>query len=597
MTGNPIIQHELIGTLRTRRAIVVALLLVGALSLLVLLRWPSEGRVGVGGLQARQVLRVFAYGLATGLILIAPVFPATSIVRERVGGTLALLLNSPMSAGSIVLGKLAGSMGYMLLLIGLSLPAAAACFAMGGIDLFSEVGMLYLVLLALAFQYATLGLLVSSFAVTTDGALRLTYAIILVLAVVSLGPYRFFGAETDSASLTLKASELHPTIGPILGQILGQIAGLFEIVGLSLGTMFDWLRCASPLAAVTAVLGDDVAVAGGVDSGSGVAGRFLLIALLSSVFCILWTIRRVNQKLLDRSRDTGKVTDDQSASTRAYRRLMYLWFFDPQRRSGLIGPLTNPVMVKEQRCRRFGRGHWMMRLIGLCLIVSLGLMLLAANASSDAMAGGSTTAVNRLGGVIVLLQIALIVLLTPSLAGGLIAAEVESRGWQLLQMTPLSAVTIVIGKLMSVAVTLLLLLLATLPGYVVLIYIQPEMTPTVIDVLITLVLTAFLALLLTAAISSLCKRAATATAASYAVLLGLTAGTMLIWLGRGAPFGHGLVEAALTINPLAAALSLIGSPGFATYELTPANWYWVGGICVASLGVLTFRVWRMSLPR
>ncbi len=595
--NNPIVQRELVGILRTRQALIIAVLLVVALGTLVMLRWPSDARVGLGGEQPRQVLRVFAYGLLAGLMLLVPVFPATSIVRERIGGTLPLLLNSGLGPFSIVGGKLIGSVGFVLLLLVLSLPASAACFSMGGIDLFGQLGMLYLVLAVLAIHYATLALLVSSYATTTDGALRIVYALILTLAVVTLGPARFFGTDADAAAIAARANELHPTIGPILGQIFGGLAGLLQAVGLDLGTLFAWLRSTSPIAAVTATLGDDVAVSGGLAAGGGVAVRFLAFAALASVVCFLWTVRRVGGRMLDRARDSGTITDERSTSAKAYRRFMYLWFFDPQRRSGMIGPMTNPVMVKEQRCRRFGRGHWMMRLIGLCLIVSLGLMLIAAQASSGAMAGGSTSAVNTLGGVIVLLQVALIVLLTPSLGSGLIAAEVESRGWQLLQMTPLSAVTIVTGKLLSVLVTLGLLLLATLPGYVVLVFIQPTMGPTVIKVIITLALTAAVALLLTAAVSSLSKRTATATAVSYGILMVLVAGTMLFWLGRGSPFGHDLVENVLRLNPLAAALSLIGAPGFADYDLVPANWWICGGVCVASLAVLVWRVWRLSQPR
>lgn len=595
--NNPIIQRELVGILRSGRMRVVAVLLVVALAALVLLRWPSDAKVGLDGQEPLQVLRVFAYGLLAGLILLAPVFPATGIVRERIGGTLALLLNSDLGPFSIVWGKLIGSVGYVLLLLVLSIPASAACFTMGGIDLFGQLGMLYLVLFVLAIHYATLALLVSSFAATTDGALRLTYALILTFALVTLGPARFFGTSADAASITATANELHPVVGPILGQLFGTVAGLLESVGLSLGGLFELLRSASPLSAITAVLGDDVAIRGGVVAGGGTATRFVVFALLASVVCFLWTVRRVSRRPLDRARDGGVVTDDRSTTAKAYRRLMYLWFFDPKRRSGLTGPLSNPVMVKEQRCRRFGRGNWMMRLIMVCLIVSLGLMLIAALSSQGAMAGGSTSAVNTLGGVIVLLQVALIVLLTPSLGGGLIAAEIESRGWQLLQMTPLSAITIVTGKLMSVMVTLFLLLLATLPGYVVLVYIQPTMLDTVVNVLITLLLTAAVALLVTAAVSSLSNKTATATAVSYGLLMTLIAGTLLLWLGRGAPFSHGLVERALSVNPLAAALSLIEAPGFAHYELVPTNWWVCGVLSVASLLVLLVRVWMLSRPR
>jgi ABC-type transport system involved in multi-copper enzyme maturation permease subunit len=302
--------------------------------------------------------------------------------------------------------------------------------------------------------------------------------------------------------------------------------------------------------------------------------------------------------MLDRPREAGTITDERSTGAQAYRRLMYLWFFDPQRRSGLIGPLANPVMVKEQRTRKLGRGNWMMRLLGATAVISLALMLAAANASTSRLGGGAgdPQAVQKLGGVIVVLQVALIMLLTPALASGLISAERESRGWQLLQMTPMSAVTIVVGKLASVAVILLLLLAATLPGYLVLLYIKPSMSPVVVQVLASLVLTSVMALLVSAAISSLFEKTAAATTAAYVLLIGLCGGTMLIWLGRDAPFGHGLVEAVLRWNPLAAMLDLLGTPGFGQYELVEANWWIMSGLCVTALLVLVVQVWRLTRP-
>ncbi len=70
-----------------------------------------------------------------------------------------------------------------------------------------------------------------------------------------------------------------------------------------------------------------------------------------------------------------------------------------------------------------------------------------------------------IGGLIIVLQVALIVLMTPGLAGGMIAGEIEGGGWNLLRVTPISAGKILRGKLISVCITLLLLLCATLPGY------------------------------------------------------------------------------------------------------------------------------------
>src|SRR5438105_10058978 len=105
---NPIIRRELLEVLRTRRAVALQLSLAVACALLVLVRWPSEETADLSGARSLQVLRVFGYGLLAGILLIVPAFPAASLVREKVKGTLALLLNSPMWPWSISLGKLGG---------------------------------------------------------------------------------------------------------------------------------------------------------------------------------------------------------------------------------------------------------------------------------------------------------------------------------------------------------------------------------------------------------------------------------------------------------------------------------------------------------
>lgn len=555
---NPIIQRELVGTLRTRRAVALQFVMVGAMALLVALRWPSDSIVDVTGRQAREVFRLFGYGLLTALILLTPIFPAASIVRERREGTLALLLNSPMSPWAIYLGKMLGVLGFVLLLIVLSLPAAAACYAMGGVDP-SQLAGVYVVLVLLSIQYTTLGLLVSSYASSSDSSLRLTYGLVLLLAVIVLAPQQFLQGLLPPSS-----------------------AGAI-----------DWLRCLSPIPAMMEALSHADVGGQGLASTGGLVARFAFLAAVSSAIFAIWTAARFNQRMFDRPRGTGKVTDEQSASVQAYRRVMYMWFFDPQRRAGLIGPLTNAVMIKEFRTRRFGRGYWMMRIMGVCLMLSLGLMLATAQGTME-------WGVAPLATVMVLLSMSLIVLVTPSLASGLIAGERESGGWQLLQMTPLSSWSIVTGKLMSVGWTLLLILLATLPGYAVVLAIEPAQTPRVLSVLATLVLTATFALLMTATVSSLFRRTAQATATAYTLLVALCAGTMLLWLGEAAPFSHATVAAVLRLNPVAAALELIDAPGFSGplgYRIVPTNWWIMGGGCGLSLLVLVVQTWRLTRPR
>jgi ABC-type transport system involved in multi-copper enzyme maturation permease subunit len=212
--------------------------------------------------------------------------------------------------------------------------------------------------------------------------------------------------------------------------------------------------------------------------------------------------------------------------------------------------------------------------------------------------GTESWGVETLGAIMVLLSFALILLLTPTLAAGLISGERESGGWVLLQSTPLSALSVVLGKLMSVGTTLVLILIATLPGYAVIVLIDKETQLVRVPlVLLSLLLTALFALLLSAATSSLFRRTAPATATAYTILVGLCAGTMLFWLGRDSPFTFSTVESVLKFNPLAASLKLIDAPGFKGYQLLPANWWIMAAGCGVCLVVLIVQTWRLSRPQ
>jgi len=569
MGRNPIIQRELLSMLREPRTLLLQVALVVGLALLVMLRWPSEGQVDLTGSQSIQVLRIFGYGLLVGLILLSPIFPATSFVRERQQGTLILLLMTPMSRLQMLWGKIAAACGFILLLVVLSLPAAAACYTMGGVGL-GQVVFIYAVLVSVAIQYASLGLLVGTYAGSTDASLRITYGLMLLLAVGSLGPHQFLQA---------------------------QLAG-------PLALAIDWLRCLSPVPAMLELLGQIGVAERGTQGAGNLTGRYLVLAWGSALLCLGWTFSRLNQRIFDKAHDKGTMTEDRTAGQRAYRRFMFL--YDPQRRRKLIPGWINPVLVKEFRTRRFGRTHWILRLFAVCLVLSLGLML-AITRSSE------TWGVVTLGAIVVLLQMALVILLTPSLACGLVSGELESGGWPLLQMTGIHPLRIVIGKLMSVFWTLFMVLLATLPACAVMILIDKTQAERLAWMLVTVALTATWAVLLSAAVSSCFRRTAPATATAYTLLVLQCAATFLFWIGRdrsaeqgpeealagpvAAPwFAHETIERVLSINPVAAALHQIGAPGFENFQLLPTAWWLLGAGAVCCVGVLGVRVWQLSKP-
>ena len=180
-------------------------------------------------------------------------------------------------------------------------------------------------------------------------------------------------------------------------------------------------------------------------------------------------------------------------------------------------------MVKEFQCRQFGRMHWLLRLVAGCAVLSLLLTLASAQ-------GTESRGVEYTGALIIVLQVALIVLLTPGLASGMIAGEMEGGSWNLLRVTPLTPGRILRGKLISVVLTLALLLCATLPGYAVIMLIKPTLQQQVVQVLICLILAAVLSMLVSATVSSFFRKTAVATTVSYGCLVAIFGGTMLIWM-------------------------------------------------------------------
>lgn len=549
---NPIIRRELLDLLRTRKAVAVQVALALGCALLVLVRWPTGGVSDLNGARAQQVLQVFGYGLLVGVLFLVPAFPATSLVREKVSGTLALLLNSPMSPWSIYLGKLGGVMGFTAVLLLVTAPAAAACYALGGVSARGGVGLLYIVLAVAALQVSALGLFVSSRAQSIDSALRSTYALVLAVVMLPLVPYWLMeGASGDLA----------------------------DVVG--------WVRCISPVPAVVDVLGQSGAGSRGMATSAGAVTRFLILAALMSLGFAVLTVRRLTSSPLDQPRAAGVMTQDRSGAGRWLRRIFFL--IDPQRRSGSLTLLVNPVMAKEFRSRRFGRSHWTLRLIAITAILSLGLSYISAK---GALGWGS----GAIGGGLVILQTVLLLLFVPSLAAGLISSEREGGTWNLLRMTPLSSGVILRGKLFSVAWPVLLLMCGTLPGYLVMAAIEPASAANAWRVVVSLAALAVFGVMLSATISSFFRATATALAVSNLVFVAISLGPLLVWLGRGVPFGFRTVENALVISPVAAALHAAATPGFTEYELLPLNWWLMGSASLVLLIVLVVRTRQLYRP-
>ena len=546
---NPLYQRELLDRLRSWKTLAAILAVAIVSSGLVLLRWPSDNTVDVISQGAMLVFRPLAFALTLAVMMLVPAFPATSLVAERKKGTLTLLLNSPTTPWKIYLGKLLSNVTLSLILISVSMPALAACFAMGGVSVKDHLGPLAIVLVVMAVQYSAIGLWISVRSASSDASLRWTYAAVLALTVLSLGPI----------------------------VLTGDIAGIYA-------TIARWMTASSPMSALFQITGyEAVAASIGIRTGWF---EFCIVSAIATAALAIVTVRKLDPVLLDRARPTGKVVGVTTKKS-FLRRIAYL--VDPNRRKSGIPFWLNPIMVKEFRTRKFGRLHWLIRLVAICAIISLMLTVLAA-------VGATGWGVDKIAGPMVLMQVALMLLVGPSLGANLIASEVESGGWQILRSTPISPIRVMIGKVMSVVWTMLLVLLATVPGYAVMSFIQPAMSGQVGNVIISLLVAVAMVVSISACISAFAKTTAAATASAYGTLLTIFAGTLLVWLARGRPFGPIFVERVLTFNPAAAALSEMNSPGFELYNLTPTAWWVGGGISLGCLLVLSVRIWRMTKP-
>ncbi len=443
-------------------------------------------------------------------------------------------------------------LGLVILILFATLPAISCGFLMGGLSFSKDVLAMYGYLTLVSMELVVIGLLVGTWARSTESALRWSYGVTFALTIVPWFPDALF---PGGASPISKGMQLLKLISPI--------PGMMEMLNQS-----------------------GVAGAGFMDQRSAVAW-YVMFAILFIVVGSIVCIQRLSHSLLDRSRSQGLITDDQSQFIRASRRILFL--VDPQKRSKGIPWLVNPVMVKEFQCRQFGRMHWLLRFVATCAVLSLLLTLASAR-------GTEARGVEYTGALIIVLQVGLIVLLTPGLASAMIAGELEGGSWNLLRVTPLRTGKILRGKLISVLITLTLLLCATLPGYAVIMLIKPVLQEQVIQVLKCLVLAAVLAMLVSATVSSFFRTSAVATTVSYGILILIFGGTMLIWMNRDAPFGHEFVQSALRLNPMAAALNAIQVEGFQSYDLLPSTWQYSGVTCAVLLIILYARVYRLTKP-
>jgi ABC-type transport system involved in multi-copper enzyme maturation permease subunit len=151
---------------------------------------------------------------ALGICLLAAVFTITPAVAssaisgERETDTLDLLIIAGLRARSVVLGKLAAAVLFVLLLCCTALPGFAVAWMFGGVSV-RDVGLALVVLIATVVFISAVGLLFSTLARSSTLAALYTYAVVYLLAIGSLVAY-LIGASTQNEAAVRPLLVLNP---------------------------------------------------------------------------------------------------------------------------------------------------------------------------------------------------------------------------------------------------------------------------------------------------------------------------------------------------------------------------------------------------
>ncbi len=213
---------ELRGRMRGRRAFVVLtlyLLLLAGFAWMYELILEQRYNTGLSG-TAAYASAAIGQELFAGLmmvvtllvVLLAPAFTAGAISLEREKQTLDLLVTTPISSLSIVVGKLLSALTYVFILIGASVPLTAVVFVFGGVAP-DDVIRGYIVLLATAFGLGAFGLFCSSLVKRTQAATVITTFGVMAMTLGSIFILLFWGAMTSP-----RFGQTQAGIGPIKGR-------------------------------------------------------------------------------------------------------------------------------------------------------------------------------------------------------------------------------------------------------------------------------------------------------------------------------------------------------------------------------------------
>ena len=213
---NPIIVMDGVTRMRTWRAPVAISLYLGLLGAFAYAVYAVDVQVQSAPNRGASDIGTWVFGLTAFfqfslMCVFAPALASGSISGERERQTFDMLLVSRVSALGIVLGKLATSIGYMILLVLSAMPLFAAVFLFGGIDA-QQFVLTQALTVATAITLAAISICVSAAFRRSLPATVTAYGVSLALLVGSVIFGYLFTLMVQTGNATGSLGDVHPLL-------------------------------------------------------------------------------------------------------------------------------------------------------------------------------------------------------------------------------------------------------------------------------------------------------------------------------------------------------------------------------------------------
>jgi ABC-type transport system involved in multi-copper enzyme maturation permease subunit len=235
------------------------------------------------------------------------------------------------------------------------------------------------------------------------------------------------------------------------------------------------------------------------------------------------------------------------------------------------------IMVKELRSRMRGRRAFIILTVylGILALITYGADLISVpNVQANFGGFGGQTNVSAIVGqtiftLLSIFQVILVCFIAPGFTAGQISLEREKQTLDLLVSTPMRPAAIVIGKLVAALAFVFLMIVAAVPITAIVLMYGGASIGDIVRQQVVLLGTAVILGAIGLFFSALLKRTQAATVLSYITMLGLTLGTVMLFIfwtlliNQNSGFAVGpprrAPEQLLYVNPGVAMLDVVGN--------------------------------------